>query len=290
MHSNLGLPGRWRRRGAPVLAAVVAVAAFSALPVLVLIAQAGPEAASPPASAPTEGAGGLSALLGEVEAAVQPFHKQVEGGHVVAKFGEKAQGILDALAARAGGQRPEIQRAADALLQTLFLRQLSLLRHHLAAKFEKAARPVEAVSQADVQFLSQARELVRPGSSWSFDQERYALRAALEGTFRREAALAEERQRAAQTQQSTVEIISKLQSQMETLQQRVQHMRAGSPWFLSTSYRIPGTPLQLIGRYQQGRANLEINLSPDKDPANAQAGFVEGFGPPNVGVSLNLGL
>ena len=34
---------------------------------------------------------------------------------------------------------------------------------------------------------AQAEELKRPGSTWSYDVDRYALRAVLEGTFRREA-------------------------------------------------------------------------------------------------------
>lgn len=123
---------------------------------------------------------------------------------------------------------------------------------------------MEAASQADEQFVTQAEELKRPGSGWSYDAERYALRAVLEGGYRREAAVAEEHRTAARSQQSTVEIISRLQGQMENLQQRLQHMRAGQPWFISSSYRIPGTPITMIGRFQQGRASIEMNLAADR--------------------------
>lgn len=285
----LPVPQRWRRN-ATWLVSLAVVAALGVLPAsvpmsIVQEAPASPAALSLDADSPAAELRGLAAILSDVEAAVQPLRRQVDAGHIVPKFGEKAQGILEA--ARGA---PEVERAVDAMLQTLFLRQLALLRQQTAAKFEKGTRPAEAVAQADQQFQAQARELARLGSTWSFDRERYALRAALEGAFRRDAALVEEKQRAAETQQSTVEVISKLQSQMETLQQRVQHMRAGSPWFVSSHYRIPGTPLQLIGRYHQGRANLELSLSADRDPANAQAGFVEGVGPANLGVSLNVGL
>ncbi|CAE7654801.1 unnamed protein product [Symbiodinium pilosum] len=175
------------------------------------------------------------------------------------------------------------------MLESLFLQQLALLRQQTATKFLKASRPAEAVSQADQQFVSQAEELKRPGSSWSYREDRYALRAVLEGSFRRDAALRDEQEQAVRSQQSTVEIISRLQSQMENLQMRLQHMRAGQPWFLSSSYRIPGTPVTMIGRFQQGRASIELNLSPDRDPVTAEAGFVRGVGPANLGVSANFG-
>jgi len=35
--------------------------------------------------------------------------------------------------------------------------------------------------------ILKAEELKRPGSTWSYDVDRYALRAVLEGSFRREA-------------------------------------------------------------------------------------------------------
>lgn len=220
----------------------------------------------------------LSAVLRDIE----PLRDQVASGSVVAKFGEKASQLVSA----AG---PELAPAVDGMLQSLFLQQLSLLRLQTAAKFVKGDKTAEAVGQADQAFCAAAADLIRTGSGWSYDQERYALRATLEGAFRADATLADEQTRAAQTQQNTVQVIGKLQSQMEALQQRVQQMRSGSPWFLSTSYRIPKTPLTLIGRYQQGRANLELNLNSDRDPACADAGFVEGVGPANLGLGLSVG-
>lgn len=213
--------------------------------------------------------------------------KSVDSGKLVAKFGERARSLVDTVTARGG---PELGRSMEGMLEALFFQQLLLLRQTLAAKYERASRPIEAVALADTDFVAQAQDLVMPGSGWSYEEDRYALRAVLEGAYRREVAVQEEKVKAAQTQQSTVEIISKLQSQMEALQQKVQNLRAGSPWFLSTSYRIPKTPLQLIGRYQQGRTSLELSLNSDRDPANAEAGFVEGVGPMNLGLGLNVGM
>eukprot|EP00931_Biecheleriopsis_adriatica_P027126 TRINITY_DN16363_c0_g1_i2.p1 TRINITY_DN16363_c0_g1~~TRINITY_DN16363_c0_g1_i2.p1 ORF type:complete len:286 (-),score=67.85 TRINITY_DN16363_c0_g1_i2:102-959(-) len=234
-----------------------------------------------------EPAGAVAQLLSSVEDSIRPLREQVASGHVVPQFGDRSQAVLAAAVQQAGSAGAEIQRAVDAMLQSLFLRQLALLRQQCVSKFGHTA---DAIAQADSHFVAQAKELLRPGSSWSYEQERYALRAALEGAHRRAAVLAEEKQLAAQSQQSTVEIISKLQSQMESLQTRVQHLRSGSPWFLSSSYRIPGTPVQLIGRYQQGRGSIEVNLSPDRDPVTAEAGFVSGVGPANLGINANLGM
>merc|ERR1712129_270281 len=78
---------------------------------------------------------------------------------------------------------------------------------------------------------AQAQELRRPDSDWSYDEERYALRAVLEGSVRRDEAVEEQRMLSTQTQQSTVEIINKLQSQMENLQQGASHA-SGKPLVL----------------------------------------------------------
>lgn len=281
---------RWRQ-GTRLSAVLVAAAVLGvALPKLHLPGLARQDA-QPMFLQEQEPTGGVVAnVLVHMRTSVEPLRKQVEGGSIVSKFGQKADDIVQTTAGAGGSAGPEIGRAVDGMLHTLFLRQLSTLRQQLYAKYDKASKPIEAVTKADQEFVAQASDLVRPGSSWSFEQERYALRAALEGTFQREAKYAEERLAAAQSQQATVEIISKLQSQMESLQQKVQAMRAGSPWFLSSAYRIPGTPFQLIGRYQQGRANFELSLNPDRDPANADAGFVQGIGPANLGVGVNAGL
>lgn len=246
--------------------------------------------AGPEHPGPGRPAGAVAELLDHVESLLAPLQQQVESGQLVAKYGEKAQGVLVAVSERAESTAPEIERIVDGQLEVLFLKQLAALRRQLASKHATVAQPLEAVSQADAKFVAEAQSLVRPGSSWSYEQERYMLRAALEGGFRRDMALVEEKAKSARVQQTTVELINKLQSQMEALQQKVQTLRAGSPWVLSASYRIPRTPFQVVGRYQQGHGSVELNLSPDRDPANAENGFVQGLGgPANVGVSVNLG-
>lgn len=235
---------------------------------------------------------GLKSFITAVDDAfskVLPLQEQVNAGRRIPHFGEKAEIII----ANAGGGDESIdgtvRQAVDGALQVLFLRQLAILRQQTAGTFEKASGP-HAISKADRHFVAAAQELLRPGGSWSYEQERSALRSQLELSLRRDAELTEEKALSARTQQTTIDVISKLQSQMEAVQRRSQGMRAGSPWALSSSYRIPNTPIQIVGRYQQGRANVELNLSPDKDPMNSEAGFVSGLGPANLGVSFNVGV
>jgi len=287
-------PGRLRATGLALLTVVVVTVPLLFVPRLgravlrpvQLNEDSGDAADASVASRPHD----VEAFLLLVQRTLAPLQKQVEDGQIVPKFGAKAAGIVSSLVDGDYVAPSELVQSVDSMLHILFLRQLALLRRQMTAKFEKVALNVEAVSQADQQFVAQAHELRRPDSDWSYDQERYALRAVLEGSVRRGEAVEEQRMLATRTQQSTVEIINKLQSQMENLQQKVQAMRAGSPWFFSSSYRIPHTPFQLIGRYQQGRANVELSLNPDKDPANSDVGFVEGLRPANLGVSLNLGM
>ncbi|CAK9038267.1 Hypothetical protein (Fragment), partial [Durusdinium trenchii] len=122
------------------------------------------------------------------------------------------------------------------------------------------------------------------------------------------AALAEERARAALVQRSTIEVIGRLQDepmgfsstrsssslgsleeQMEELAAKAQAYRDGSsPFVLSTSYRIPKTPLQFVSRYEQGRANIMLTLTPDKDPTKSDGGFASAVGPANIGISFDV--
>merc|ERR1719433_578896 len=147
----------------------------------------------------------------------------------------------------------------------------------MTTKFEKVARTVEAVSQADQQFITQAQELKRPGSDWSYEQERYALRAVLEGSVRRDEALEEQRMLATQTLQSTVEIINKLQSQMENLQQKVQAMRAGSPWFFFVFVPHPAHAAPAHWEVPARACQRRAEPQPGQGPSKFGCGFCGGF-------------
>lgn len=234
--------------------------------------------------------------LQEAMSALQPLASQVEAGNVVPGFGERARSIVSKARARAGPSGSYVERAVEGLLEPLFLTQVYLLRQRAADEVEAILSsgtrpPMDVIDQAERRFKDSAADLVPSQENrWSLEPERAALRRGLLRRLQQGAAIIEERARTARVQRITMEVIGKLQDQMDQLQQKVQGARGGgSPWVLSTSYRIPKTPLQVVGRYEQGRANLELNLSPEKDPTNSDSGFA-GIGPANLGVSFNLAL
>jgi len=214
---------------------------------------------------------------------VRALEQEVEASPdaVVHDFGARAQRIVSAA-------EPQLQRSVDGALEVLFHRQLARLRRQHAASSE--GRTGAAVAEADRQFVAAARALMRPGSAWSFEGERLALHAVLQGAFRREAGLAEERALAKQTRSDIRDVIGALQAEIEAHEAKAQQFRMGSPWTASLSYRIPKKPLKVTTRFTQGgRFNIGLSMTPDEDPANADAGFVSGIWPANVGVSINLG-
>jgi len=236
----------------------------------------------------TGGSGGTGTLaaLEKAMSQIRSMEAQLEAGSLVPKFGEQAQAIITQ-AASAG---PELASVVEGALEPLFLRQLTMLKQQILGS--ASPEDADAVAALEGQFLEQASELTGSAKSWDVEPERRQLRGSLEHQLYTTAAIAEERARAALQQRSTIEVIGRLQEQMESLAQKAQSVRGGggSPWVLSTSYRIPNTPLQFVGRYEQGRANVEINLTPDKDPSKGDGGFAQAVGPANVGASFDLGL
>jgi len=246
--------------------------------------QAAPRARSSPQPSEQQLQEALSTALSKVSG----LRQEVDRSRIVKKYGQKSQAILQSLPESV--KASDAEAAVDGLLHALFLRQLSLIQQKLADRFLHARDFTSAISKADKLFVAAAKDLVRPESSWSIEPARQALRSELGDALQQESLLAEERSRAAQTQRATADVIGKIQKQMEQLGEKMKGAGTGSPWALWTSYHLPGTPFQVSGRYQDGRTNVELNLAPANDPANAEAGFVEGVTPQNLGLSLNLGM
>lgn len=276
-----------RQRPWGVLLLVVAAMVVGALPGRALSnpeEQAAPRARSSPEPSEEQLHEALKAALSKVSR----LRQEVDRRRIVPKYGQKAQAILQSVGESV--KAADVEAAVDGMLHALFLRQLSLIQQKLADRFLHARDFTKAITQADKLFVAAAKDLIRPESSWSVEAARQAFRAELGDTLQQESLLAEERSRAAQTQRATADVIGKIQKQMEQLGEKMKGAGVGSPWALWTSYHLPGTPFQVSGRYQDGRANIELNLAPANDPANAEAGFVEGVTPQNLGLSLNLGM
>ncbi|CAE6943910.1 unnamed protein product, partial [Symbiodinium sp. CCMP2592] len=131
-------------------------------------------------------------------------------------------------------------------------------------KYLHSASPAKALVQAEKSYGQAAEDLMRPNSTWSFASAQKEFVTELAQEMRQELALTEERQRTAQTQRATADIIGKIQTQMDYLAGKLRQSSTGGPWMFWTSYRLPGTPIFVSGRYQDGRTNIELNLAPNK--------------------------
>ncbi|CAJ1432612.1 unnamed protein product [Effrenium voratum] len=218
-------------------------------------------------------------------AKVQQLSAQVDRERVVPKFGQKAQAILEDLEGSLGGHC-DLSEAIDGALEALFLRQLLLVEEDLQSRY--VHKPAEALKKADVAFGKAAQDLLRPNSTWSYESAQKDFAIELAQAMRQQVSLTQERMRSAQAERATADVVGKIQKQLDYLADKLRGTSSG-PWAAWTSYRLPGTPIQVTGRYQDGRTNIMFNLLQNKDPASADAGFVESI-IPGLGLSLNVGM
>eukprot|EP00441_Pelagodinium_beii_P021586 CAMPEP_0197656132 /NCGR_PEP_ID=MMETSP1338-20131121/40403_1 /TAXON_ID=43686 ORGANISM="Pelagodinium beii, Strain RCC1491" /NCGR_SAMPLE_ID=MMETSP1338 /ASSEMBLY_ACC=CAM_ASM_000754 /LENGTH=274 /DNA_ID=CAMNT_0043231973 /DNA_START=47 /DNA_END=867 /DNA_ORIENTATION=+ len=272
-----GWTGSRRSLGARLTWLLLLAAAVSVLPGLTM---SGPDSRGSQAHGDQQLEKALDAALSKVE----KLRREVDSKRIIASFGKKAYAILQGV--KESGSA-DLEAAVDGSLHALFLRQLSLVQERLTQKFLHSRSARAALARADEAFVKAAEDLLCPESSWSIESARQAFYADFGDALRREVVLAQERSHAEQTQRATADVIGKIQKQMEQISEKLRG--SGGPWSLWTSYRLPGTPIQVSGRYTDGRANVQLDLSSNQDPANAEAGFVEGLTPANLGLSLNIG-
>lgn len=215
------------------------------------------------------------------------MQREIQDGSLVDDFGGRAERLI-ASVARAGPGGAGLARALDAALEVMYQRQLVLLREQLVRTHSKAERPLAALQQADSEFVQRAASLERPGGAWNSGPERSSLVRALGDGYRRDAELAEGQASGALLQRQLVGEIRALQKDIDNLS-KAQPARRSSPWIIVSSWRIPKTPLQLVGAYNQGRVDVGLVLSPETDPTSSRGGLRPGVGPATVGASFDVG-
>ncbi|CAK9062616.1 unnamed protein product [Durusdinium trenchii] len=280
--------GRFRRGASParlvgtaLLVLATVLGAFRPSLSLSAAVETTPTQAAPPSEASEKEA--LETAWSEV----QKLSAEVDRDRIVPNFGKKAQAILKQLEERLGSSS-DIAVAIDGALEALFLRQLLLVEEKLGKRYLHTA-PAKALEKAEKSFSEAAKELLRPDSEWSYEPAQKDFSNDFAQALRHQVSLSHERMRTAQTQRATADVIGKIQKQLDSFADKLRGTTSG-PWSLWTSYRLPGTPIQVSGRYQDGRTNVMFDLVPNKDPANAEAGFVDGLTPQNLGLSLNVGI
>ena len=174
----------------------------------------------------------------------------------------------------------------------LYLRQLALLREQSLQKYRSSyktsgASEYESMLQADALFTRQAEEATRDGSDWDYAAERGYLQAVMNSIAESTKKATDIQITSAQQHQTAMQFLQQQQQMIQQLQ--MQLYGQSSPWNVGLAYRIPDTNFNLQGSYQAGKANVQLSCVPDEyAPFLGPNGFVNGVGPGNLGLSLNL--
>merc|ERR1740138_450571 len=185
-------------------------------------------------------------------------------------------------------KKQELDAIVDTSLNSIFLKQLSILRELSISHF-KAATVNEDVP-ADFVFVREAEDSIRPGSFWSYTNERTNVHNAIREISSRRKQLISERLQHAEHTANAFQYLQMQQAQMQAIQQQQFGGSSGS-WNIGAAYRPPDSNLNISLGYQQGRTNIQISMVPDEQASLlGPNGFTAGVGPANLGISLNLNL
>ncbi|CAM9530959.1 unnamed protein product, partial [Chrysoparadoxa australica] len=242
---------------------------------------------------------------------ISALREQVDAGEVCPGLGSKADSICNealegfSTAAPDTGDDPEqesifdekveeLEKLLDLPLQALYQRQLNLLVQRALQRFKAAAKGSEtsdyqAMIQADQYFSREAEASTRQGGAWDYAQERTGLQSTMNEIITSTKKATDAQLRAAQQQNAAMQYLQMQQQQIQGLQQQL--YGGSSPWNFGAAYRVPDSNIQLQGNYQQGRATVQMSCVPDEyAPLLGPNGFVNGVGPGNLGLSVNLNI
>jgi len=164
------------------------------------------------------------------------------------------------------------------------------ISHFKAATVNEDVPADFAFFTADSFFVREAEDSIRPGSYWSYTNERTNVHNAIREISSRRKQLISERIQHAEHTANAFQYLQMQQAQMQAIQQQQFGGSAGS-WNIGGAYRPPDSNLNISLGYQQGRTNIQISMVPDEQASLlGPNGFTAGVGPANLGISLNLNL
>jgi len=233
---------------------------------------------------------------------------QLDEGEKISGFGRRAEELLQkylsgfesATEAYAGTEvrerkLAELETVLDASLQSLFLKQLQIVRENALQHFKTASSSEEipgdfAFYTADALFQREAEESVRPGSDWSYANERSDLQQTMAEISARRKQLIHVQIQAAEQQRQAMQYMQLQQAQLQAVQQQ-QYGGALGNWNIGLAYRPPDTNVNMSLLHQQGRTQVQLSMVPDEQAGLlGPNGFTSGVGPGNLGVSFNINI
>jgi len=250
----------------------------------------------------------FSEVLRQSAVKMAEFTRQVDENNKIPNFGSKSAELIKNALQNFDTQveesknwqttikkRQELEAILDTSLNSIFLKQLSILRELAISHFKSAAVNDEipadfAFFAADTFYLREAEESIRPGSYWSYSNERSNVHNTIREISNRRKQLISEKIQHADHQANAFQYLQMQQAQIQAMQQQ---QYGGSPgsWNIGLAYRPPDSNLNISMGYQQGRTNIQISMVPDEQASLlGPNGFTSGVGPANLGLSLNLNI
>jgi len=250
----------------------------------------------------------FSEVLRQSAIKMAEFTRQVDENNKIPNFGIKSAELIKSALQNFDDQveesknwqttikkRQELEAILDTSLNSIFLKQLSILRELAISHFKSAASNDEipadfAFFAADTFYLREAEESIRPGSHWSYSTERTNVHNTIREISNRRKQLISEKIQHADHQANAFQYLQMQQAQIQAMQQQQYGGGSGS-WNIGLAYRPPDSNLNISMGYQQGRTNIQISMVPDEQASLlGPNGFTSGVGPANLGLSLNLNL
>jgi hypothetical protein len=250
----------------------------------------------------------FSEVLRQSAVKMAEFTRQVDENNKIPNFGNKSAELIKTALQNFDDQveesknwqttikkRQELEAILDTSLNSIFLKQLSILRESAISHFKSAASNDEipadfAFFAADTFYLREAEESIRPGSYWNYSNERTNVHNTIREISNRRKQLISEKIQHADHQANAFQYLQMQQAQIQAMQQQ---QYGGSPgsWNIGLAYRPPDSNLNISMGYQQGRTNIQISMVPDEQASLlGPNGFTSGVGPANLGLSLNLNI
>lgn len=190
-------------------------------------------------------------------------------------------------------KRRELASILDTSLHGLFLKQIQLLRENALAHFKSSTSSEDMPSDfafftADSLFSREAEESKRPGSGWTYNNERTDLQNMMQEISTQRKRLLTSQVASAQQHANAMQYLQVQQAHMQAMQQQ-QYGGSSGQWNIGAAYRPPDTNINASLSYQQGRTNIQISMVPDESASLlGPNGFTAGLLGGNLGLSLNM--
>lgn len=247
----------------------------------------------------------FSEKLAQASGDIADLLEEVEAGNKVSSLGSKSHAIISKYLQEYDAdttdfvdepvcerKRRELETIMDTALMSVYMKNIAICARESLSSFKSSISsevPADyALYSADAQFVSAAKEGIRPGSTWNYDTERTDLQNMMNEIAAQQRKLVDTQVTASVQHSRAIQFLRMQHAQMQAVQQQALGGGVGQ-WNLGAAYRPPDSNVNVSLGYQQGRTNLQVSMVPDESTSLlGPTGFTSGVGPGNLGLSFNV--